>query len=68
MDEQVNIPALGIVCHSIRISKVRASQALGVSQDRARGFGQGQFELEKCLEMYYDARLYQTVPQTDTGG
>ena len=67
MDEQVNIPALGIVCYYMWISKVRASLVLGVSQEEDQIFGGGQFMLEKFLEEYNNARQCRSVPQTDTG-
>ncbi len=67
MEEQANIPALGIVCFNMWISKVYAPLVLGVSQEGDQTFGGDQHVLERFLEKYCNARQYQTVPQTDTG-
>ncbi len=40
---------------------------LHVSQDGDQFFGGGQLALERHLEEYICARLYQIVPQTDSG-
>jgi len=39
-----------------------------VSQDKDSVFGQRRFMFDECQEKLYNARLYQSVPQTDTGG
>ena len=41
---------------------------LHVSQEKDCGFGQSQFVVERFPEKYICARVYQSVPQTDTGG
>ena len=70
MEEQVNIPALGIICIHVHISKVLAFSGYKRPDlvGRDQFYGGGQLILEKCLEKYNNARLYQSVPQTDTGG
>ena len=68
MEEQVNIPALGIVCCIAASQRHERFLAIDVPQGKDNLSGVSQFVLERCLEKQYNARLYQTVPQTDTGG
>ena len=44
------------------------SLAMDVPQGKDSDFGQCQYMLDTFLEKYINVRLYQIVPQTDSGG
>ena len=68
MEEQVNIPALCVVCFCMRIGKRRALYGYTSRKGKTEASAKVNSSHIRCLEKYKNVRRHKIVPQTDSGG